>query len=130
MTNIFDSYLIVDWSALRMPSPARPSRDAIWVGEGHWQAEGLVSSESYWRTRYACEEYLIACLQELARSGRRILLGCDFVYGYPERFGEGCFPAKGSRQEDTEARAGAQVFPLVALPGHAGSGAGGRERGQ
>ena len=71
-----------------MPSPARPSRDALWVGEGVIGGAGdpaaaMVTSESYWRTRRACEEYVRGRLLEHAASRRRVFVGFDFGYGYP-----------------------------------------------
>jgi len=79
---LFDVYLAVDWSARSLPSPARPTADALWVGEA-LAAAPHDSQESYWRTRAACVAYVRARLVAHVRAGRRVLIGCDFPYGYP-----------------------------------------------
>lgn len=69
----FDHILIADWSARSTPSPARPSRDAIW-----WCLHGR--EPVYERTRQSCE----ARLHELLPTLRgRILLGFDFSFSCP-----------------------------------------------
>jgi hypothetical protein len=91
MKRLFDVYLAVDWSARSKPSPTAPTQDALWVGEAF--APGVASSETpsetYWRTRHACVDYLRARLLEHVQAGRRVFIGCDFPYGYqmdlPER---------------------------------------------
>lgn len=74
-----DRILIADWSASASPSPARPSADAIWIGEAG--AEGLTAS--YHRTRADAE----ARLQDAARAalshGERLLIGADFPFAFP-----------------------------------------------
>ncbi|MDQ2807152.1 MAG: hypothetical protein M3Z04_09625 [Chloroflexota bacterium] len=79
---LFDVYLAVDWSARSLPSPARPSADALWVGEA-LAAAPHESQESYWRTRAACVAHVRARLLTHVAAGRRVLIGCDFPYGYP-----------------------------------------------
>jgi hypothetical protein len=84
---LFDVYLAVDWSARSAPSPARPTRDALWVAEtlSPDAASDAVepSGETYWRTRQACLAYLRTRLRHHSEHGRRIFLGFDFCYGYP-----------------------------------------------
>jgi hypothetical protein len=88
MMRLFDVYLTVDWSARSLPSSPRPTHDALWVGEAF--APGLAErealAETYWRTRHACLAYLRARLLQHTQAGRRVLLGCDFPYGYPAGF--------------------------------------------
>lgn len=90
MPSLFDAYIAVDWSARSKPSPERPSRDAIWVGEG--VAPGIddptVQGETYWRTRHACEMYLLGRLLHHRAKRRRVFVGFDFGYGYPCGFAE------------------------------------------
>ncbi|MDQ2906816.1 MAG: cobalamin biosynthesis protein CbiG [Chloroflexota bacterium] len=85
MRRLFDTYLAVDWSARNTPSPAAPSRDALWVGEQC--AAGLPAAETpgetYWRTRQACITYIRTRLLHHTQHGRRVFLGFDFPYGYP-----------------------------------------------
>jgi len=82
---LFDVYLAVDWSARNHPSPAAPTRDALWVGER--MASGFAGSESfgesYWRTRHACTAYLRSRLLQHLEAGRRVFVGFDFAFGYP-----------------------------------------------
>lgn len=82
---LFDAYLAVDWSARSRPSPAAPTRDALWVGEATLEAQpaDLRITASYWRTRHACIAHVRARLLSHLAAGRRVLVGFDFPYGYP-----------------------------------------------
>jgi hypothetical protein len=88
MSRLFDVYFAVDWSARNVPSPLKPSKDAIWVGEK--LAPGIedptVVRESYWNTRFACQMYLRDRLMHHVRLKRRVFIGFDFAYGYPTGF--------------------------------------------
>lgn len=77
----FDHFIAVDWSSRAKPSPAKPSRDAIWLAQS--TATGRTSVK-YFRTRQACLDYLEARLIRLARKGKRVLVGWDFSFGYPK----------------------------------------------
>jgi hypothetical protein len=77
---LFDRVVIVDWSAASAPSPARPGKDAIWIGVA--DAAGVATQ--YHRTRHSAE----TALSGLIRGGQRILIGCDFPFGYPLGFAE------------------------------------------
>lgn len=81
----FDYFIVVDWSSRNKPSPARPSKDAIWLGEG--SAKGRVYTR-YFRTRFACIAYLKHKLKRLYKQGKRVLVGWDFVFGYPHGLGK------------------------------------------
>lgn len=76
---LFDTHVIVDWSARSAPSPAKPSKDAIWIGVAR---EGGVET-TYLRTRAAAEAWLIAFFAAETAAGRRALVGFDFPFGYP-----------------------------------------------
>jgi precorrin-8X/cobalt-precorrin-8 methylmutase len=82
---LFDVYLAVDWSARSHASPAMPCGDALWVGEA--LAPGLEApapaGETYLRTRRACVGHLRARLLHHLEAERRVLVGCDFPFGYP-----------------------------------------------
>ena len=56
---IFDTHIIVDWSARSRPSPARPTKDSIW-----WCAakNGIADSPKYARTRHEAIDRLAAVL--------------------------------------------------------------------
>ena len=80
----FDTVIVVDWSAANVPSPARPSADAIWIAV----ARENNCTVSYLRTRAAAETALIGVLGAEAQSRRRVLVGFDFPFGYPAGFAE------------------------------------------
>jgi len=80
---LFDTYFAVDWSSQCRPTSLKACKDAVWVGER--DATGNVG-ERYFRTRAECREHLEARLSQHAREGRRVFLGFDFPYGYPEGF--------------------------------------------
>lgn len=77
----FDHFIAIDWSSRAKPSPAKPSRDAIWLAQ---IAVGGRVSVKYFRTREACIHYLEARLIRLAKQGKRVLVGWDFSFGYPK----------------------------------------------
>jgi molybdopterin-guanine dinucleotide biosynthesis adapter protein len=79
---LFDTVIIVDWSAANVPSPARPSVDAIWIGVVR---EGLEET-TYFRTRAAAETAIGLHLDAEQAAGRRVLLGFDFPMGFPAGF--------------------------------------------
>ncbi len=62
----------------------KPTKDAIWVGEG--RSLGRVSSK-YFRTREAAVNYLEAKMIRLIKSNQRVLVGWDFSFGYPKGLG-------------------------------------------
>jgi len=76
----FDTVIIVDWSASATPSPRKPSPDAIWIGV----ARATDDTPTYHRTRTEAETHLTALLMAELSAGRRVLLGCDFPFGYPQ----------------------------------------------
>ena len=75
----FDHFFAIDWSARNGPSPAKPSANAIWVGEA--TATGRART-TYFRTRHACHAYLERRLLRLRK--QRVLVGWDFNFGYPK----------------------------------------------
>ncbi len=78
----FDTFVVVDWSARAAPSPARPCKDAIWIGVAR---DGQVSC-SYHRTRCAAMSALQSLLDAELVAGRRVLAGFDFPFAYPRGF--------------------------------------------
>lgn len=88
MPRLFDAYIAVDWSSANSRSPARPTKDAIWVGER--LASGIEDSasagEAYFRTRMECWKQLRSRLLRHTSRGLRVFLGFDFAYGYPAGF--------------------------------------------
>lgn len=75
---MFNRVVIVDWSARSSPSPARPSADAIWVGEAG-------AGEIYHRTRALAEADIADRIAALP-VGQRMLVGFDFPFAYPAGF--------------------------------------------
>ena len=84
MSRLFDSIVIVDWSAAATPSPKAPSPNAIWIGvAGHDAGE-----PRYFRTRATAEDWIRGFLSDARMAGRRVLVGFDFSFGYPRGFAE------------------------------------------
>ncbi len=77
---LFDTHIIVDWSARSSPSPARPARDSIW-----WCAarDGGSTEPDYARTRHEAINRLAAILAAELDANSRTLVGFDFPFGYP-----------------------------------------------
>jgi molybdopterin molybdotransferase len=82
VSRLFDSYLIVDWSARSTPSSRRPTSDAIWIGA----AGAVADAPRYFRTRAAALDWLTAALVSERGEGRCVLVGFDFPFGYPRGF--------------------------------------------
>ncbi|GGM01580.1 hypothetical protein GCM10011534_24280 [Pseudooceanicola nanhaiensis] len=80
MTPLFDTHLVVDWSARNAPSPARPTMDAIWIGIVR---DGVAEDPVYCRTRHAAVAWLSEFLAGEVAQNRRVLAGFDFPFGYP-----------------------------------------------
>ena len=80
----FDRVLIADWSASGALSPARPSADAIWLGET--SAQG--SQTRYYRSRATAEAAIAGAIADAKAAGARLLIGCDFPFGYPQGFAQ------------------------------------------
>ncbi|QXT39765.1 molybdopterin guanine dinucleotide synthesis [Gymnodinialimonas ceratoperidinii] len=78
----FDTVMMVDWSARSTPSPARPTKDAIFIGI----AQGADLTVHYKRTRHAAMAFLTERIDALRAAGRRVLVGFDFPFGYPRGF--------------------------------------------
>lgn len=77
---LFDSHVVVDWSARNAPSPAAPTKDAIWIGVSR---NGVSDDPVYLRTRAEAVDWLVRFLGQEAGAGRRVLVGFDFPFGYP-----------------------------------------------
>ncbi|TRD20715.1 gephyrin-like molybdotransferase Glp [Palleronia caenipelagi] len=77
--SVFDTVIVVDWSAKSAPSPVRPSADAIWIAE----TSGGETACSYHRTRSEAVAHLEARFEGVLAEGRRVLAGFDFAFGYP-----------------------------------------------
>jgi len=74
---LFDRYIAVDWSAANSP---KRGKDSIWIGD--LGPEGRVPSQNP-PTRHAAMEEIANRLLSARRRGERLMLGFDFVFGYP-----------------------------------------------
>ncbi|MGP1356305.1 molybdopterin guanine dinucleotide synthesis [Roseicyclus sp.] len=78
----FDTIVVVDWSARAVPSPARPTKDAIFIGicrHGHL-------ATLYQRTRTQAMRTIAGLVDGELRAGRRVLAAFDFPFAYPAGF--------------------------------------------
>lgn len=77
--SLFDTYIIVDWSAARTP---KTGRDSIWICR-HGQDGETVANPP---TRHAARELLAGMLASAMDRGERVVAGFDFPFGYPTGF--------------------------------------------
>ena len=78
----FDTIVVADWSARSVPSAARPSKDAIFLGICRDRHVATL----YQRTRSQAMRSLSGLIDGEIRAGRRILVACDFPFAYPRGF--------------------------------------------
>ncbi|HMD62741.1 MAG TPA: precorrin-8X methylmutase [Stellaceae bacterium] len=76
---MFDTFVMVDWSAATVP---RTGRDSIWIC---WHANDGERLENP-PTRHAAKSILGEWLAAAVGRGRRVLIGFDFPFGYPAGF--------------------------------------------
>lgn len=82
MARLFDSYVMVDWSAASKPSTGK---DSIWIGVLAPDARlRLTFRASNPSTRIAAVDELSQLLSRLTNRGDRVLLGFDFPLGFPK----------------------------------------------
>jgi precorrin-8X/cobalt-precorrin-8 methylmutase len=81
--SLFDEYLFVDWSAANGAQSPQPRADAVWIGE---LVPGVRQLETYHRTRESGVSHVARVLQDGVADQRRVLVGFDFPYGYPDGF--------------------------------------------
>lgn len=79
MKNLFDTYIIVDWSAARVP---KTGRDSIWIGRLAAEGERVENPP----TRHAARLLLAELLADAMAKGERVVVGFDFPFGYPAGF--------------------------------------------
>lgn len=76
-----DTVAIVDWSASNGPARA-PGENTIWIGT----ATTAGTTAQHFPTRAAAEGHLSQLIATEQAAGRRLLIGCDFAFGYPAGF--------------------------------------------
>jgi len=93
MNQLFDAYIMVDWSGKDEPGPQhkkddRQKKDNIWIGEGSQRDGQWTVTETYCRTRQRARQHLETRLRDLTQAGLRTLVGFDFAFGYPQGFAQ------------------------------------------
>ena len=81
-----DTIIAIDWSARSKPSAKTPVKDAIYLC-----AQRLGSPAAhpqYFRTRHAVMQHLYELLEIEMTAGRKIFVGFDFSFGYPQGFAQ------------------------------------------
>jgi precorrin-8X/cobalt-precorrin-8 methylmutase len=76
---MFDTFVMVDWSAATVP---RTGRDSIWIC---WHAKDGERLENP-PTRHAAKSVLADWLSAAVERKERVLIGFDFPFGYPSGF--------------------------------------------
>jgi len=76
---MFDTFVMVDWSAATVP---RTGRDSIWICWHAPDGERLANPPTRHAAKALLEDWLAAALSR----GERVLLGFDFPFGYPAGF--------------------------------------------
>ncbi len=76
---LFDTYIIVDWSAARTP---KTGRDSVWICRHSPDGETVANPP----TRHAAHLLLAEMLDEALAKGHRVIAGFDFPFGYPAGF--------------------------------------------
>ena len=76
---VFDTYILVDWSAAKTP---KTGRDSIWICRLGADGETVINPP----TRHLARETLAEMLAQAAASGHRVVAGFDFPFGYPSGF--------------------------------------------
>ena len=74
---LFDRYIAVDWSAA---NERRTGKDSIWVAERGPEGARLSLNPS---TRAEATSLVIERLKAARAAGERVMVGFDFVFGYP-----------------------------------------------
>ncbi len=76
---MFDTYVIVDWSAASRP---KQGRDSIWICRLGADGETVCNPP----TRHAAKGLLADMLARASERGERVVAGFDFPFGYPAGF--------------------------------------------
>ncbi len=76
---MFDTFVIVDWSAASQP---KTGRDSIWICRLGADGESVCNPP----TRHAAKGLLSDMLAGASERGERVILGFDFPFGYPTGF--------------------------------------------
>ncbi len=77
----FDAFVMVDWSAANTAGPVTGAPNGIWVAIAEGDRPAAVTPHP---ARAAATTAIATALRDLLARGRRVLVGWDFVFGYPE----------------------------------------------
>jgi precorrin-8X/cobalt-precorrin-8 methylmutase len=81
---MFDTFVVVDWSAANQP---KTGRDSIWIcAVDRGGTERMIENPP---TRHAAKNLLRRLLVRASERGERLLVGFDFPFGYPAGFATG-----------------------------------------
>ena len=81
MYRLFDAYIIVDWSAAAKPTTGANS---IWIGARARDARlKFQFTSANPKTRLEARTLVSELAQKLIARGDKVLIGCDFAFGYP-----------------------------------------------
>ena len=81
MRRLFDAYIIVDWSAAAKPVTGANS---IWIGVRARDARlKFQFTSANPKTRLEARRLIAELAQKLISRGDKVLIGCDFAFGYP-----------------------------------------------
>lgn len=83
--SMFDTYLMVDWSAAARPAKWPPGADSIWWAAVQGGHETVVAHE---QTRSDAIAHLTRFLKKEVDEERSVLVGFDFAFGYPSGFAQ------------------------------------------
>ncbi len=78
----FDTFIMVDWSGGNDRGPT-PVKDAIWACVA---ATGQIGEPVYLRNRRVAETWIGDRLEAELAAGRRVCIGFDLPFGYPQGF--------------------------------------------
>jgi precorrin-8X/cobalt-precorrin-8 methylmutase len=78
---LFDTYIIVDWSASNVP---KRGKDSIWICRRDGAGEHLRNPS----TRFEARKLLAGWLATATARNERVLVGFDFPFGYPAGFAD------------------------------------------
>ena len=81
---LFDTHIVVDWSARSEQSSSEPTKDAIWWAVARVDGGRAEPEVKYARTRYDALQRLVRLIAGELDANRRVLVGFDFPFGYPE----------------------------------------------
>ncbi|MBV8576041.1 MAG: hypothetical protein JOZ58_13535 [Acetobacteraceae bacterium] len=76
---MFDTFVMVDWSAASVP---RTGRDSIWICWHAPDGERVVNPATRQNAKQMLADWLVAAML----NGQRVLMGFDFPFGYPFGF--------------------------------------------